>query len=83
MKVVPTLFQQILDTMLAGLDFAVAYLDDILIKSKNVQEHKNHVWEVFRRIQEYGFKVSLEKYDFCMKKIEYLGQIINRKEESK
>ena len=79
LKVAPSLFQQIMDTMLAGLDFAIAYLDDILIKSKKVEEHKNHVWEVSRRIQEYGFKVSLEKCDFCMDKIEYLGQIIDQK----
>ena len=34
MKVAPTIFQKIMDTMLADLDFATAYLDDILIKAK-------------------------------------------------
>ena len=34
-KVSPTIFQKIMDTMLADLDFATAYLDDILVKSKN------------------------------------------------
>ena len=32
-KVMPAIFQQVMDTMLSGLDFAVAYLDDILMKS--------------------------------------------------
>ena len=50
-----------MDTMLAGLNFAMAYLDDILIKSENLEEHKNHVREVFKRIQEYGFKLGSEK----------------------
>ena len=27
----PTIFQQIMDTTLAGFDFAVAFLDDILV----------------------------------------------------
>lgn len=36
LKVAPALFQQVMDTMLAGLEFGTAYLDDILVKSKNV-----------------------------------------------
>ena len=47
LKVAPALFQQIMDTMLADLGFAIAYLDDILVKSKNVQEHKEHIRTVF------------------------------------
>ena len=35
--------------MLADLDFATAYLDDILIKSKNWKDHAKHVTEVFKR----------------------------------
>ena len=33
--------------MLADLDFATAYLDDILIKSKNQEDYAKHVIEVF------------------------------------
>ena len=77
LKVAPSLFQQIMDTVLSGLEHAMAYLDDILIKSENFEEHKSHVREVFKRIEKYGFKVGLEKCEFCMNKIEYLGQIID------
>ena len=65
-----------MDMMLSGLEYAMAYLDDILIKSENFKEHKNHVREVFKRIEKYGFKVRVEKCKFCMNKIKYLGQII-------
>ena len=78
LKVAPALFQQVMDTMLAGLEFAMAYLDDILIKSKNMQEHKKHVREVFKRIEEFGFRLSPEKCDFFMERIKYLGQIIDK-----
>ena len=37
-KVAPEIFQQIMDTMLGDLNFAVAYLD-ILIKSRNHEKH--------------------------------------------
>ena len=39
-KVAPTIFQQVMDTMLSGLDFAVTYIDDILLKIKNPEEQK-------------------------------------------
>ena len=77
LKVALSLFQQIMNTMLSGLGYAMAYLDDILIKSENFEEHKSHVREVFKRIEKYGLKVGLEKCEFCMNKIEYLGQIID------
>ena len=63
--------------MLADLDFAIAYLDDILVKSKNVQEHKEHIRAVFQRIEEFGFKLSAAKCEFFLKQIKYLGQIID------
>ena len=62
-----------MDTMLADLNFATAYLDDILIKSKNREDHAKHVIKVFKKIKEFGFKLSIEK---C----EYLGQIIDEKD---
>ena len=46
-KVAPVIFQQVTDTMLSGLDFSVAYLDDILMNSKHVVERKDHVHKVF------------------------------------
>ena len=46
--------------MLAGLDFAITYLDDVLIKSENNNEDFDHIKEVFRRIDDYGFKFILK-----------------------
>ena len=38
-----------MDTMLSGLNYAVAYVDDILLKSENPEEHKKNVFEVFQK----------------------------------
>ena len=35
--------------MLADLDFTTAYLDDIVIKSKNHLDHVKHLTEVFKK----------------------------------
>ena len=39
LTVTPSLFQQVMDTMLAGLDFTIMNLDNIFIKSQNNNEH--------------------------------------------
>ena len=63
-KVVSGIFQQIMNAMLGDLDFAEAYLDDILIKSRNREEYAKHVKIVFKKIKEYSFKLSIDKYNF-------------------
>ena len=65
-KSAPGIFQAIMDKMLAGLPFATAYLDDIIVVS-----HKRHLHAVFHRIKEYGFRVYLEKCSFFQSSIRY------------
>ena len=60
------------------LDYATAYLDDILVTSKTIAEYRNHIINVFEKLQEYGFKVKEAKCDFFLLEIKYLGHIINR-----
>ena len=67
--------------MLSDLHLAKAYLDDILIKSKNREDHAKHVIEVFKKIKEFGFKLSLEKCEFFLSKIKYLGQVIEEESQ--
>ena len=78
-KVAPAIFQQVMDAMLGDLDFATAYLDDILIPRKSVTEHRKHIMCVFDKLQEYGFKVKEAKCDFFfLSEIKYFGHIINK-----
>ena len=58
-----------MDTMLGGLDFTIAYLNDILIKSQDKDEHKIHVNKVFKRIKDYGFKIKESKCEFFFKEL--------------
>ena len=66
-----------MDAMLGNLDFATAYLDDILITSKSVTDHRKYIICVFDKLQEYGFKVKEAKWDFFLAEIKYLGRMIN------
>ncbi len=43
----PAYFQQLINTILTGLEYAFAYLDDILIYSTSEEEHLKHLEEIF------------------------------------
>ena len=48
----PAYFQQLMSMVLQGCsDFAMAYLDDIIIFSKNEEEHLKHIEIIFFEIE--------------------------------
>lgn len=55
-KSIPAIFQSIIDQMLAGLPFATAYLNDIIIVSQTVEDHLTHVSKVLKKISDFGLK---------------------------
>ena len=80
-KVTQANFQQIMDMMLVGFDFAVEYFDDILIRSRSKDEHVQHLSKVCERIKVHGFEVSKNKCGFLMLNIHYQGQIIDKNDK--
>ena len=76
----PDIFQEKMSDLMEGLEFARAYLDDLLIVSKtSFEEHLDHLEQVLNRLAEAGLKVNVTKSSFCKDQLEYLGYIINRK----
>ena len=57
----PSYFQQLMNQVFQGLDFAIAYLDDIMIFSNNELEHLQHLETVFKRLQDAGLKLKESK----------------------
>ncbi|XP_062557959.1 uncharacterized protein K02A2.6-like [Armigeres subalbatus] len=70
-KTAPGAFQQLMDTMLAGLPCTSGYLDDVIIGGKDEEEHARNLHAVLARIQEYGFTVRPENSGSSA---EYSGQ---------
>ena len=65
-----------MNQVLQGLDFAIAYLDDIVIFSNNELEHLQHLETVFKRLQDAGLKLKESKCNFFRSQIHYLGHML-------
>ena len=72
----PAYFQKLINDILKGCNFAMGYLDDIVIYSKSEKEHLEHLEEIFTRLKAAGLKLKLEKCSFFKKHIQYLGHLI-------
>ena len=73
----PAYFQLLMNKVLHGLEFAMMYLDDIIILSKNELQHLEHPETVFSHLREAGLKMKWSKCDFFKKEIHYLGHLIS------
>jgi len=75
----PSTFQKYINWALRDyLDiFCSAYIDDILIYSSGSRtEHREHVRKVLVRLREAGLQVDIDKCEFEVKSVKYLGFII-------
>ena len=71
-------FQRFIDTVLHGLDFVCAYIDDLLIASNSLEEHYQHLEMVFRRLDEYGVVINPSKCQFGQTEVKFLGHLITQ-----
>jgi RNase H-like domain found in reverse transcriptase/Reverse transcriptase (RNA-dependent DNA polymerase)/Integrase zinc binding domain/Chromo (CHRromatin Organisation MOdifier) domain/Retroviral aspartyl protease len=74
----PASFQTMINSVLKDYldDFVIVYLDDILIFSKTIEEHKEHVHQVLRKLREAKLLVEPAKSEFHTQRVKYLGYII-------
>jgi len=73
------IYQQYMNDILFNYldNFCTAYLDDIMIYSKNEMEHEEHVYKVLQRLHKAGLQANIKKLEFSVKRIKYLGFIIS------
>jgi hypothetical protein len=74
----PSTFQRYINTTLIDyLDqFCSAYIDDILIYSENLEEHREHVRKVLKRLSDAGLQPDIGKCEFHVTETKFLGFII-------
>ena len=73
----PAYFQQLMSMVLQDCSgFTMAYLDDIIIFSKNEADHIKHIEIIFQKLKAAGLKLKESKCDFLEREIYYLGHLI-------
>ena len=75
----PALFQELMTRILKDFNFAIAYLDDIIIFSKTAEEHLSNIRKVFEKLRSAKLSMKLSKCHFLSKNIQYLGHILSTK----
>jgi hypothetical protein len=79
----PATFQALMNTIFTDLIAAgkvAVYLDDILIYSSTLDEHRDTMHEVLRRLRAHNLYLRPEKCEFDREEVEYLGLIIKKGE---
>jgi len=56
--------------------FCQTYLNDILIYSKTLKEHRTHVKEVLDKLREVDLQIDIDKCEFKIQKISFLELLI-------
>ena len=76
----PATFQRLMERVLKGLigKICLVYLDDVMIYSKSLAEHEEHLNMVLERIKRSGLKIKFKKCSWVMKEVEYLGHVVCR-----
>ena len=69
----PAYFQRLIDEVLPDCNFAMGYLDDIIIFSKTEEEHLQHLEEIFEWLRKAGLKLKLQKCSFFKKTLNTLA----------
>jgi hypothetical protein len=76
----PAYFMYLMNSVfMTELDkFIVVFIDDILVYSKNEEEHAGHLHVVLQRLREHHLYAKLSKCDFWLKEIKFLGHTISQ-----
>ena len=57
--------------------FCTAYIDDVLVYSDSLEEHRIHVKRVLHSLQQAGLQLDIKKCEFEKTEVTYLGMIIS------
>jgi hypothetical protein len=72
MNVMSKVFMEFLDK------FVMVFIDDILVYSKNNEEHEKHLRLIMEKLQEHKLYAKFSKCEFCLSEVAFLGHIVSK-----
>jgi hypothetical protein len=66
-------FQRFMEEVLRGLVFCFAFLDDVLVYSRSLEEHERHLRPLFGCLQTYGIIINPLKCIIRASEVNFLG----------
>ncbi len=75
----PSVFQGFMNEVFREFlhKFVIVYIDDILIYSRNLAEHRHHVTQVLEQLRKHHLYLKLKKCEFHRPVVQFLGYIVS------
>ncbi|KAL0167476.1 hypothetical protein M9458_035698, partial [Cirrhinus mrigala] len=79
LSISPSVFQTFMNEVFREFlhRFVIVYIDDILIYSRNLAEHRQHVQQVLQKLRQQCLYLKLEKCEFHLPSVQFLGYVIS------
>jgi len=78
----PSAFMRLMDSVFPDLEyngFLAKYMDDLLVFSKTMKEHAQHLSTVLSKLREHRLFAKLSKCVFGVNQVEFLGNVVSKK----
>ena len=78
LKNAPAFFCKLVSDIVNGLEsFVFTYLDDFLVFSESIEEHLDHLTQLFKRMDQFGMRINRRKCFFARESVLFLGHEIS------
>jgi hypothetical protein len=71
-------FQRFMDSLFKHLPFVFCYLDDLIIASHTLEEHQEHLRQIFAILQKNSLQIKPAKCVFATTPVEFLGHRVDQ-----
>ncbi len=71
-------FQRMMDRIILNVTNVRCYVDDVVIFSKNTEEHASHLENAFAILKNNGLRLRIKKCSFMQPSVKLLGHIVDK-----